>query len=99
MPGWKDPLEEGMATRSSILAWVFHELRSLVSYSPWGCKEPVMTEHLTHTVYLCQAKPANSSYPPLPSLCPNAHPLCLCLYSCPGTKVMCVIFLDSSFMH
>ena len=27
--GWKDPLEEGLATHS----------RSLVDYSPWGCKK------------------------------------------------------------
>ena len=34
--GWEDPLEEGMATHSSILA---HGQRSLVGYSPWGCRE------------------------------------------------------------
>ena len=28
--GWEDPLEKGMATHSSILAW----MRSLVAYSP-----------------------------------------------------------------
>ena len=32
--GRKDPLEEGLTTHSSILAWIFHEQRSLVSYSP-----------------------------------------------------------------
>ena len=32
--GWEDPLEQGMATYSSILAW-----RSLVGYSPWGSTE------------------------------------------------------------
>ena len=32
--GWEDPLEEGMATYSSILAW-----RSLVGCSPWGHRE------------------------------------------------------------
>ena len=83
--GQEDPLEEGMATHSSILAcripmdqvalWAtvfdhqkesditerlntpipvflpgeFHEQRSLAGYSPWGCKEPGMTEHLTYT--------------------------------------------------
>ena len=35
--GWKDPLEEGMATCSSTLAWRrTHGQRSLVGYSPWG---------------------------------------------------------------
>ena len=35
---WEDPLEEGMATHSSILAWRIrpHGQRSLVAYSPWG---------------------------------------------------------------
>ena len=36
---WEDPLEEGMATLSSILAWGTHGLRSLVGYSPKGHKE------------------------------------------------------------
>ena len=38
--GWEDPLEEGMATYSSILAWENpHGQRSLVACSPWGHKE------------------------------------------------------------
>ena len=28
IPGWKDPLEEGMATHSSILSWRIHGQRS-----------------------------------------------------------------------
>ena len=32
--GREDPLEEGMATHSSILAWRIHGQRSLVGYSP-----------------------------------------------------------------
>ena len=35
--GWKDPLEEGTATHSNILAWKI----------PWGPKESDTTEH-TH---------------------------------------------------
>ena len=42
--GREDPLEEDMETHSSILAWGIHVQRSLVGYSPWGCKELVMTE-------------------------------------------------------
>ena len=34
--GWGDPLEEGMATCSSILAWESQGQRSLVGYSPQG---------------------------------------------------------------
>ena len=34
--GQEDPLEKGMATHSSILAWRSHGQRSLVGCSPWG---------------------------------------------------------------
>ena len=33
---WEDPLEKGMATHSSILAWEIPGLRSLAGCSPWG---------------------------------------------------------------
>ena len=46
---WEDPLEEGMATDSSIRAWRIPQKRSLVGYSPWGRKESDTTERLTHT--------------------------------------------------
>ena len=42
--GWEDPLEECMATYSSILAWRIPWTGSVVGYSPWGCKESDMTE-------------------------------------------------------
>ena len=42
--GEEDPLEESMATHSSILAWKTHEQRNLAGYSPWGHKELDMTE-------------------------------------------------------
>ena len=45
--GWEDPLEEEMATHSSILAWKSHGQRSLESYSPLGRKELDKTEQLT----------------------------------------------------
>ena len=46
--GWKDTLEKEKATHSSILAWIkSHGQRSLVGYTPWGCKELGMTEHIT----------------------------------------------------
>ena len=36
---WEDPLEEGMATHSSILAWRnLHGQRSLAGYNPWVTK-------------------------------------------------------------
>ena len=42
--GREDPLEEEMATHSSILAWKIPW--SLVGFSPWGHKEDT-TERLT----------------------------------------------------
>ena len=48
--GGEDPLEEEMATPSSILAGKRHGQGSLESYSPWGLKESDMNEQLsTHT--------------------------------------------------
>ena len=43
--GRKDPLEEGMATHSCILAWRMPWTEeSPAGYSPKGCKESDMTE-------------------------------------------------------
>ena len=36
--GQEDLLEKEMATHSSVLAWKIHEQKSLLDYSPWGCK-------------------------------------------------------------
>ena len=44
---WEDPLEEGMASHSSILAWRILMDRSLAGYSPWIHKELDMTERLS----------------------------------------------------
>ena len=40
----KIPLEKGMTTHSSILAYKIHGQRSLAAYSPWDCKESDVTE-------------------------------------------------------
>ena len=48
--GWEDPLEEGTATHSSILAWRIPQIGNLAGYSPWGCKESDTTE-LKHTKF------------------------------------------------
>ena len=42
--GWEDPLEKGMATHSSILAWRIPWTEEPGGYSPWGHKELDMTE-------------------------------------------------------
>ena len=46
--GWEDPLEDGMATHSSILSWRILMDRGAwkATYSPWGCKELDTTERL-----------------------------------------------------
>ena len=55
--GGEDPLEEGMATHSSILAGESHGQRSLAVYSPWGYKELDTIEQLsTHTQTYTQAE-------------------------------------------
>ena len=46
--GWEDPLEKGMTTHCSILAWKIPWKKNLSGYSPSGCKELDMTERLTH---------------------------------------------------
>jgi len=46
--GQEDPLEKGMATHSSILAWeIPWTERSLAGYNSWGHKELETTEGLT----------------------------------------------------
>ena len=39
----EDPLEEEMATHSSILSWGIPSQRNLAGYSPWGHKKFRMT--------------------------------------------------------
>ena len=46
-PGRKDPLEQGLATHSIILAWRIPRTEESVPYSPWGHKELDTTEPLT----------------------------------------------------
>ena len=55
--GQKDPLENGIATHSSILAWRIPWTEEPGKLSLWGCKESDMTEQLTHTY----TQPASSS--------------------------------------
>ena len=50
--GWVGPLEKGMATHSTILAWQIHGQRNLIGYSTCSCKESDTTEQLTHALQL-----------------------------------------------
>ena len=43
----EDPLEKGMVPTPVFLPGEFNGQRSLVGYSPWGCKELDTTERLT----------------------------------------------------
>ena len=42
--GWEDPLEKGMVTHSSTLAWRIPWTEEPGVYSPWGLKESDVTE-------------------------------------------------------
>ena len=45
--GWEDPLEKGMSTHPSILAWRIPWTEELAGYSPWGPKELDTTEQFS----------------------------------------------------
>ena len=51
--GWEDPLEEGMAAHSSILAWRIRVNPGAwwATYSTWGRKESDTTERLSTALY------------------------------------------------
>ena len=44
---WEDPLEKAWPPTPVFLPGKSHGQRSLVSYSPWGCKESDITERLS----------------------------------------------------
>ena len=55
--GQEYPLEEGMATHSSILAWEIPWTEEPGgAYNPWGRKESDTTEGLTHTSITLHSK-------------------------------------------
>ena len=51
--GWEGPLEEGVATHSSILAWRIPWIEELGGFSPWGRKE--VTEATQHACSMLAA--------------------------------------------
>ena len=59
--GWEDPLEKGMATHSSILAWRIPWTGSQVGYSPWGRKEWGMTELLSRNIHIWRLEVTDGS--------------------------------------
>ena len=70
--GNKDPLEEGMASYASILAWKIPRQRSLVGYSSWGHKESNTTEATARTHSRLTVRPHGLQ--PARLLCPPDFP-------------------------
>ena len=70
---WEDPLEKGMATHSSILAWRIPWTENLAGQSPWGCKESDTTEQLTLSCWE-RAGEGNSARVAQSSPSPHVHP-------------------------
>ena len=54
--GWEDPLEKGIATHSSILAWRIPWTENLEGYSSRGYKELDLTVRLTLSLSLIQIR-------------------------------------------
>ena len=57
--GQEDPLEKGVATHSSILAWRIPWTEDIVGHSPWGCKESDMTERVKLSLFIHYQKLGN----------------------------------------
>ena len=71
--GWEDPLEKGMATHSSILAWrVPWTEEPGGPHSPRGHKEPNTAEQLTFSLLPHELLP--SPQQAQPSLTSGSHP-------------------------
>ena len=54
--GWEDPLEEGVATHSSILAWRIPWMEEPGGLSPKDSKEQDTNEATEHTRVQCDLK-------------------------------------------
>jgi len=59
--GWEDPLEKGMATHSSVLAWRIPMDRGAWQATVHGGKESDMTERLSTSTYLLLTLPSCST--------------------------------------
>ena len=81
IPERKDPLQEEMATHSSILAGKSRGQRSLVGYSPWGGKELDTTEHasLSHPILLSSLVMTGSFRPQEQAFCQPNESISHCL--------------------
>ena len=60
--GWEDPLEDGIATHSCILAWRIPWTEKPGGYSPQGHKELETTEATQHTPTQDKFAPQGTRY-------------------------------------
>ena len=95
--GWEDPLEKGMATHSSILAW-----SSPWTYSPWGHKESDRTERLSLSQLIYSVVPVSAGWQNDSAI--HIHILFLIFFSIivyPRILdiVLCAIQSRTSFIH
>ena len=75
----EDPLEEGKASHSSILAWRMPWTGSLVGYSPWGHTKSETTEQLSTSITHTPAPShAPSHLHPTPSVSSQSTELSFC---------------------
>ena len=70
--GWEIPGKRVWQPTPLFLPGEFHGQRSLVGYSPWGCKESDTTEQLTHT-HISKEWWQNKASSPAPSTPSYAH--------------------------
>ena len=94
--GWEDPLEEGMTTHSSILAW-----RTPMDRGAWWAtivhgvtkSRTLLTKH--SRVYICQCYFHNLFDSLHPLTHPQVHSLHPHLHSFPENRFISSIFLES----
>ena len=88
--GWEDPLEEGMATQSSILAWRIPWTEEPGELQSMGCKEPDTTE-------AAEFKHVHVSTTPAPAMCSVSLFFSVWLLFLDGFKA-CIQLSTSSFI-
>ena len=94
--GWEDPLEEEMATHSSILAWEIPWTEEPGRLQSMGLQKTWQLNN-NNNVYVSTLLSQFLLLPP--QLCPQVCSLCLQLYSCPANRFIRITFPDSIYMH
>ena len=90
-----------MATHSSVLAWIIPRMGK-----PGG-PPSVGSHRVRHDwsdlaaasiVYICKSQSPNSSHPCIP-FGRNVFVFYVCLYFCFSNKIICTVFLDSTYVN